>query len=488
MPFLTSAQHDVFISYAHDDNEPDRKGEDGWVKQFHDQLTVKLLKRFGESVDVWRDPNLGRSQEFNAVLEEAVRGSGVTLSFISNRYLKSKYCLKELDWFRDTCSRDAIGQTVSKYRRTIPILLYDILPEEWPDTCKGATGFHFHTGKDLKFVEPLAPDSAEFRLRLGELVEELYTILNLLKTSHSTVAPAPDKPTFRIFLANPTDDLRGCHRQLVEGLGRAGMTLLGNIPPPYDEPGHTETVRKALTDADLSIHLLGDSPGEAISEENPAATYSVVQARESLEYARSQLILIPDELDLKALQNAEYASFLNNLADHSPTGNQFELVRTGKRQILDAILAKHARIEEARHQSRPSNLTAFIDLHEKDLSKAMNLVAYLGQKGIFPVTIPSSDVSLSSSFSIFEENLKRSQLFIVVFGTVARQWVENRLFDALKLILTKRLSTRLGVYVAPPRKLPEDLSFPAQFEILNNMEQFDPRTLDTLFKSAGVAP
>ena len=81
---------------------------------------------------------------------------------------------------------------------------------------------------------------------------------------------------------------------------------------------------------------------------------------------------------------------------------------------------------------------------------------------------------------LFEEHLKRARIFIVVFGLVARGWVEQRLNEALKLILSNRLSTRVGVYLAPPHKSPAEAAFPPFFQVMNNSEHFDPKTVDAL--------
>jgi len=80
----------------------------------------------------------------------------------------------------------------------------------------------------------------------------------------------------------------------------------------------------------------------------------------------------------------------------------------------------------------------------------------------------------------------KSQLFIVVFGAVARNWVEHRLNEAFKLILSNHLPTQIGVYVAPPRKSRKEVKFPPFFEVMVNMEQFDPLTLDGLLQKAPV--
>ena len=126
MAYLKSFDHDVFISYAHFDNMPDREGEKGWVEQFAQQLSIRLLKRFGESVDIWRDPALKRSQLFDRVIEKAVQGAGVMISLVTNRYLNSEYCQQEMQWFCEKAEQEPCGLIVDDYVRVFPVLLYNI--------------------------------------------------------------------------------------------------------------------------------------------------------------------------------------------------------------------------------------------------------------------------------------------------------------------------------------------------------------------------
>ncbi len=90
------------------------------------------------------------------------------------------------------------------------------------------------------------------------------------------------------------------------------------------------------------------------------------------------------------------------------------------------------------------------------------------------------ELSPSAGLSLFEDQLSKAEVFIVVFGQVQRSWVEQRLNEAFKLILSKQLTTRIGVYLAPPFKSDEDSSFPPFFEVMNNSESFDASTLDAL--------
>ena len=135
MAFLEDFEHDVFISYAHIDNQPDREGERGWVESFERALKLRLLKRFGREVGVWRDPELARSQRFDPVIQAAVERSAIMISLISESYLASDYCRQELEWFTAKVAGEPTGAMVGHHVRVFPVLLYNVPPDDWPDAC-----------------------------------------------------------------------------------------------------------------------------------------------------------------------------------------------------------------------------------------------------------------------------------------------------------------------------------------------------------------
>ena len=51
-----------------------------------------------------------------------------------------------------------------------------------------------------------------------------------------------------------------------------------------------------------------------------------------------------------------------------------------------------------------------------DIVYATNLVGYLAEKKIAPMMIPSADLSPTAGMALFEDNLKKATLFIIVFG------------------------------------------------------------------------
>ena len=114
----------------------------------------------------------------------------------------------------------------------------------------------------------------------------------------------------------------------------------------------------------------------------------------------------------------------------------------------------------------------------KDLPLATDLLVYLGENNVRPVMVPSADMSPTEGMSLFEDNVKKAFLFIVIFGSVARTWVQQRLLEASKLILLNQLPTQMGVYVAPPVKPTDEVTFP--YEVAINTDRFHPETIDRL--------
>jgi hypothetical protein len=152
--------HDIFISYAHDDTASEPEGEKGWVERFERQLSIRLLKRFGDPVDVWCDPELSRAQIFDQVIERAIQGAAIIIPLLTNRWPKSEYCRQEIKWFCTHAQQARIGLTVDDYLRPFPVLLYNIPPEDRPDARRVTSAFMFHGATGDEYGKPLDPDRA----------------------------------------------------------------------------------------------------------------------------------------------------------------------------------------------------------------------------------------------------------------------------------------------------------------------------------------
>jgi hypothetical protein len=297
----------------------------------------------------------------------------------------------------------------------------------------------------------------------------------------------------RVFMAAADQAVGNICRQLAGALRKEGARVVDAIPPPYDDPDHAARVRALAAEADLCVHVLGDSPGAEMDGEPPAGlaplrTYPLEQLRIALEAARSQLVLIPEHVDVAALEDARYAERIRELGRMPRDDRRFQLVWTGRQQMKDAVLTRLKEIETARRVASSTESavrTAFVDLHYADLAHATDLIAYLGRRNITPIMMPTTDQSPADALSMFEANVANVPLYLVVFGGVTRDWVTNRLREAFQSVLKHPgARTRIGVYVAPPVKGTDQLAFPPFCDVAANMSTFDASSIDALIAKA----
>ncbi len=487
MAYVSGFDNDVFLSYAHIDNENDGAKE-RWVESFGKQLSAKLLKRMGETVAVWWDPKLDRSQIFDEVIQKAVKTSAIMVSLVSPAYVKRDYCKQEVQWFAELGNL----KTPSGHCRVFPVLVFHLPFEQWPGPCQGVSGFEFFDAQFGGLSKPLDTASQQFSDMQWKLVSEIAGVLDEIKQSRAVAPQGPGEAAgaqpagFRIFLGASSDELVADRSFLKKELQKQGIEVISKIPPPYSEKEHAEAALKAIGDADLCLHLLGNSPGAPIDEDIPDKTFSVAQATLALDHARSQLILLPDSFAVDAIEEPQYAQFMKELQERPRQSGRLQIIKAGRAQMLEEILAAKKNLEDQAAKSVQGDDapgTAFVDLHIKDLNYVADLVGYLAEKRIAAVTVPSAGQSPASGIALFEQNLRNAQLFIVVYGGVAREWVLNRVFEGFKLITANGLATRMGVYVAPPDKPPEAVNF-GICDVMLNTRRFDPATIEPLLARA----
>ena len=81
----SDATDDIFISYAHVDNESPKKGLDGWITRFHHALEVRVAQVRGQKPKIFRDPKLQGNDVFGDLLVDRVQQCGILISILSPR-------------------------------------------------------------------------------------------------------------------------------------------------------------------------------------------------------------------------------------------------------------------------------------------------------------------------------------------------------------------------------------------------------------------
>ena len=111
-----SFENDIFISYAHIDNEPLTKGQEGWISDFHRALEKRLAQLRGEKPKIWRDLKLQGNDYFGDTIVEQFPKVALLVSVLSPRYVQSDWCVKELREFYRAAERTGGVRVADKSR------------------------------------------------------------------------------------------------------------------------------------------------------------------------------------------------------------------------------------------------------------------------------------------------------------------------------------------------------------------------------------
>ena len=498
MGYLPGFDYDIFISYAHVDNETADKAEPGWVSLFREHLEVQLSKRVGRigAVKIWQDPSLEGSQLFDQTIQDGINRSAIFLALTSTGYLASEYCQQELKWFCRKAGTESVGLSVGDRMRVFNLLLNNIPHPEWPQEFGRTSGYPFHDAeKEDEFGYPTDPKEKIFQQQIRKLVDSLFKTLALLK-EREPVIPQPvqredeqaaDKPkseaSFTVFLADTADTLRKVRSRVINELELEGIRVLRSTPPPYDAASHEKAALDEIGKSDLTIHLLDNLPGREI-EGDESKSYPQRQAELAIEHARSQFIWVPQTLDVTSVEDETYRSFLDQLENGVRDESSYNFLRESPSSITREILEKINQLKTS-PESATAPSAALVDTHFRDQLHALELIRFLTEKNIQPYINPEED-DPRKNMKILEERLKQVSKLIIVYGSVTEEWVRARLGAAVQIAITENCPLKsCAIYYASPHKKNAGGNFNLGFfpvYTFNNSDLSDPKTLAHLLE------
>ena len=281
--------NDVFISYAHIDDQALTEGQKGWITQFHRILEVRLGQLLGEKPRIWRDLKIQGNDVFDDKIITAFKDAKVMVSIMSPRYMKSEWCLRELNEFYKSATEDR-GIKVGEKARIFKVIKTPIdprdIPDKLPPILESIIGFEFFdfdsdTGRLSEYDETFGEQARQnYFSRIYDLA---YEICDLLKNYHrddATVLPAVESnvDAMTIYLAATASDVQSERDRIRRELVERGHRVLPENHLPLVGPELEEQLRKLLPKCDLSIHMVGNRYG-MIPEE---ATSSVADLQNQI--------------------------------------------------------------------------------------------------------------------------------------------------------------------------------------------------------------
>ena len=503
MAYVPGFKYDIFISFTHQDNDRLPGLEHGWIDEFHQQLENQLKKRRQlDGLRIWRDRELHGNTDFDIAIESKIDSVALFLVLHSRAQRNSDYCRKELDWFSDKY-RDSM--LVGAERRVFNLLLDNYPKEKWsPALCK-ATGFAMHDAEGDELGEFTDPNDRRFGKQLRKVVDAAETILNAMRAQQQAAQPvqphpsgtaptgAVNRPT--VFLATVAESQELTRERLCNEIGDRAV-LLDTPPPPHPHAEHRQQVEAALQQADFSIHLLDDDPGDRILDLKQT-TYPREQTEIALANPLRQLIWLPPDLAIDAIRNDDYRKLVEQLDSGERAKGGIELLRCGRNELIDQVLIRIAEAgQRAATSATVDDARFLIDTHQKDQRYAYQLAGLLTEHGA-DVDFNKESQDPVQSLALFEDAVRQARTLVILFGQVNAPWLSSRLKTAVKVMAEQFMADeplleRLCVLLLPGSQgMPPELRLPPTIKLttLDNRgsDAIDPEQLNCLLTPGASA-
>jgi hypothetical protein len=233
--------------------------EYGFISLLRVNLSQKLIPFVSPSVTVWRDKeDIDEGEQFTPKIREAINNSQLMVVVLTDAWLASSYCQDELATFT---ARWTAGPTLKD--RFIVVLPTWLDPSLWPAALRGQTGYRFYTSENERDGAPEVP---MYRSD-GKPTPPFYDVVTKMadfthKRAASGAVAAVQSAQRTVYVAQTPSDMENQYRKVVAELATEGYNVVpdpdGRIP---DSKGASDYVRAAMAQADVSIHLLGESAG-----------------------------------------------------------------------------------------------------------------------------------------------------------------------------------------------------------------------------------
>jgi hypothetical protein len=351
MTYIPGFEHDIFISYARLNNKP-WGNQPGWVDEFYVALDTILKENLTRTkilnpndLNIWLDTReIEGNENWDTVIEKAVRGSAVMISILSDRYLESPNCLQELEEFSKH-SNIQVEISGKSSNRVFKVLIDDIPNRSHPQNIVLNNGYKFFTSN------PLVKEPKRLRQNNGEYPDPNYQNLinNLAIQLAKVLEEMLKKPEDHskndapiVYLAEVSDDLADERDAIKNTLAQRGVIVL----PTYGLSNSSHDIQKIIRDdmerAAFYIHPLGQYYKRVSQDNNDSL--SKIQHETAAEVGKQKnlerLVWIKPDFEISKTQNQTHREFLESLVSSREPNSPMEVIREESIEKLKDLIIK----------------------------------------------------------------------------------------------------------------------------------------------------
>ena len=458
----------LFISYAHLDNEKTADDDQGWVDRFDKSLKPFLTQAIGEEAVIWRDRKLRGNDVFAEEIVRQFPKTALLISILSPRYLKSEWCLKEIEEFCKVAQAHG-GLVIDNQMRVHRVMLKPLaaeLREKLPGKLKDELGYPFYEeeeGGRFLTLDPRFGDKYRhaFNRQLALMADELAQLIEKLKKEENSIAeptPAeaagPPKPV--IYLSECSWD-RGDDREKIRGELRAtGYTVLPDQGTrlPDMEVEYAAEVDRLLNRCRLSIHIIGANGGKILNgpgRRDAVQLQNEIAARKSQEGWLSRLIWLP----ATSFAQPEQQNFIDALRSKAELQRGGDLIEDNLEGLKNALRITLKKVEELppkkTEAAAPGGRTMYVLCVPADRPATVPLRKFLKAHG-WEVELPVFEGDAATVRQTHQELLTSCAAVLVFYGAGDEAWKRTTESALQKIKSSRRGKPLLNIftYLAPP--------------------------------------
>jgi hypothetical protein len=460
--------NDLFISYAHLDNEKTADDDQGWVDRFHKALKAFLNRAIGQEAVIWRDAKLRGNDVFAEEIVSQFAKTALLVSILSPRYLKSEWCLKELEEFCKAAEGHG-GLVIDNKMRVHRVMLVPLtaeLREKLPGRLKEEIGYPFYEEKEegrFLTLDPRFGDKykAAFNREVSLMANELAEIIEKLTEDENPVAesvPAesasPPKPI--VYLAECSWDRADDREKIRSELRATGYTVLPEhgVRLPDMEAEYVTEVDRLLDQSQLSIHVVGANGGKVLDgpgRKEVVQFQNAIAARKSEERCLSRLIWLPAVSSGQPEQQS-FIDALRSTKELQRGGDLIEDNLEGFKNVLRVTVKKLAELSPKKAEAaEPGGQTICLLCVPADRPATVPLRKFLKGQGL-EAQLPVFEGDAATVRQANQELLTKCDAVLVFYGAGDEAWKRTTEADLQKINSSRRGKPLLNIftYLAAP--------------------------------------
>lgn len=431
----------VFISYAHIDNEPLTANQQGWISRFHVSLSAMLSMRLGRKAEIWRDVKLTGNDIFADEILQQFPKTALLISVLTPRYVESEWCTREAKEFCKTALETG-GLTVDNKSRVLKVIKIPVDNENpLPDIMKLALGYPFFIFDEQQTPLELDPAYGEefnqkYNLKMAKLafdVAELIKKIDALSSVEPVVASAPAVEKPAVFMADTSIDRREDREAVIADLRLHGYPTLADVQLPTEEASFVGDLTAVLGRCKLSVHIVGANYG--IVPDGPSEkSVAVLENEVAIEYVKTfglkRIIWLPEGTTSSSPRQQEFI----NLLSRDPRAQTGADLITGDLEELKAAI--HAALKKMETPPPPPPVTespdsgsklVYIICDERDRKATIPLRKLLKSQGL-DSAVPAFEGDAATVRQSNQDLLAACDAAVVFYGAADEAW--KRSIDA----------------------------------------------------------